>query len=309
MPLTLPPLNALRAFEAAARTGSYVAAAEELGVSGAAISQHIRKLEEFLGKDMFIRLNNRVVLTDAGHAIFAGTAGALQIISDATGELMLDHSRSQLVISSIESVAEKWLLPHLAAYSRANPGFRFDIRVEPDPVDFARHNIDLRLCYGAGHYPDQQVTPLAQDTVRPMSSPAYLARNPEVQSGGIAAIPAAHLLHPSWGASFGSHPTWRAWYLKAGFTPPSDKGGFQVGRSSLVIDMAREGLGVALAQQMLAATDLAAGHLVPLSEVTLDLGHPYCLAWPRSKARKKDLLAVANWLSAAAGGCLLSGIV
>ena len=111
MPLNLPPLNSLRAFEAAARTGSYVAAATELGVSPAAISQHIRKLEDYLGKQMFMRLNNRVVLTDAGHTIFAGTADALALISDTTGQLLFDRSKSRLVISSIESVAEKWLLP------------------------------------------------------------------------------------------------------------------------------------------------------------------------------------------------------
>src|SRR6185436_12553167 len=78
MPLSLPPLNALRAFEAAARTGSYVAAAEELGVSPAAVSQQVRNLEDFLGKQLFMRFNNRVSLTDAGQAIFVGASDALQ---------------------------------------------------------------------------------------------------------------------------------------------------------------------------------------------------------------------------------------
>ena len=95
MPLTLPPLNALRAFEAAARTGSYVAAAEELGVSAAAVSLQIRKLEDYLGKQMFTRKNNRVVLTDAGHAIRYGAAAALQMISDTTEQLVSDRSRLQ----------------------------------------------------------------------------------------------------------------------------------------------------------------------------------------------------------------------
>ena len=297
MPLTLPPLNALRAFEAAARTGSYVAAAEELGVSGAAISQHIRNLEEFLGRDMFMRLNNRVILTDAGHAVFAGTADALQVISDTTAELMADRSRSRLVISTIESVAEKWLLPRLAEYSRQHPGFRFDLRVEPDPVDFARHNIDFRLCYGANHYPEQQVTLLAQDSVQPMCSAAYLARHPDLLQSGMAAAPPDDFLHTSWGPSFGSNPSWRSWFQKAGLPVPPDTSGFQIGRSSLVLDMAREGLGIALAQRMLAASDLAAGQLVALSPVTINLGHPYCIAYPRSKARKRDLLAVTAWLT------------
>lgn len=308
MPLTLPPLNSLRAFEAAARTGSYVAAAEELGVSAAAISQHIRKLEDYLGKDMFMRLNNRVILTDAGHAIFAGTADALQTISDTTGELMSDRSRSRLVISTIESVAEKWLLPQLVDYARAQPGFRFDLRVEPDPVDFARHNIDLRVCYGSGHYPDQQVLHLAQDCVQPMCSPSYLKRNPQVRLHGMAAVPEQDLLHTSWGPSFGSNPTWRSWFQKAGLTPLSDTGGFQVGRSSLVLDAAREGLGVALAQRMMAASDLAEGRLIALSPISLALGHPYCLAYPRSKARKRELLAPTAWLGKAAETSDASGV-
>ena len=140
MPLTLPPLNSLRAFEAAARTGSFVAAAEELGVSAAAISQHIRKLEDYLGKDMFMRKNNRVILTDAGQAILSGIAEALHQISETTLDMTSDRPRSRLVISSIESVAEKWLLPRLVEYARAQPDFRFDLAVEPDPIDFARDN-------------------------------------------------------------------------------------------------------------------------------------------------------------------------
>ena len=182
MPLTLPPLNALRAFEAAARTGGFVSAADELGVTPAAISQHIRKLEDYFGKDLFLRRNNRVTLTDAGQAILSGTAGALQQISDITVDLITDRPRSRLVISCIESVAEKWLLPRLAAFSRSQPDFRFDLRVEADPVDFARHNIDLRLSYGLGAYADQRAQILLQDAVQPMCSPDYLSR---LGPGGI----------------------------------------------------------------------------------------------------------------------------
>lgn len=300
MPLTLPPLNSLRAFEAAARTGSYVAAADELGVSAAAISQHVRKLEDYFGKDLFVRLNNRVILTDAGHAVFAGTAGALQAISDTSRDLMSDRSRSRLVISVIESLAEKWLVPRLADFCRTRPGFRFDLRVEPDQVDFARHNIDLRIGYGLGAYPDHHAQPLAQDVVQPMCSPAYLAANPALHRMGLEAVPEGDFLHTSWGPSFGSNPTWRNWFKTAGLRVPPDSGGFQVGRSGLVLDLAREGLGVALAQRMLAARDLAEGRLVALSDVTLPLGHPYCLAWPQGKAGKRDVVALVGWLTGTA---------
>ena len=299
MPLTLPPLNSLRAFEAAARTGSFVAAAEELGVSPAAISQHIRKLEDYLGKDMFMRMNNRVILTDAGQAILLGTAEALQQISETTLDMTSDRSRSRLVISAIESVAEKWLLPRLVDYARAQPDFRFDLRVEPDPIDFARHNVDLRLCYGTGHYPDHHTQVLVRDAVQPMYSPDYLARHPEVAQSGMAAVPGSDLLTTNWGPSFGSNPSWSSWFQKAGLEMP-EPGGFQVGRSSLALDLAREGLGVALAQRMLGAADLAEGRLIAPSPITIDLGHPYCLVHPHSKARKRSLLAVLGWLTKSA---------
>ncbi len=296
MPLTLPPLNALRAFEAAARTGSYVAAAEELGVSPAAISQQIRKLEDYLGKQMFMRLNNRVVLTDAGHAIRDGTAAALQMISDQTEALVSDRSKSRLVISTVESVAEKWLLSRLAAYCRLSPDFRFDLRVEPDPADFARHNIDLRIGYDPGLYPEHTTVLLQQDVVLPLCSPAYLDRNPDARKG-IEAVPEEDLIHTSWGENFGSHPSWHGWFLKAGLKPRVEGKGFRVGRSALVLDLARQGLGVALGQRMLAEEDMAAGRLVPLSDISLALGHPYCLAYPRAKGRKRHVLALAAWLS------------
>lgn len=298
MPLTLPPLNALRAFEAAARTGSYVAAAKELDVSAAAISQQIRKLEDFLGKKMFMRMNNRVVLTDAGHAIRDGTAAALQMISDSTEQLVSDRSRSRLVISTIDSVADKWLITRLAAYSRDHADFRFYLRVEPDPADFSRHNIDLRLGYDPGQYPEHSIVLLEQDVVLPLCSPAYLARNPAAGTVGMAAVPEDDLLHTSWGESFGSHPTWHSWFVKAKLKPPSDTKGFQVGRSSLVLDLAREGLGVALGQRMMALDDIGSGRLVALSEITIALGYPYCLAYPRAKSRKRHLVALASWLAA-----------
>ena len=306
MPLTLPPLNALRAFEAAARTGSYVAAAEELGVSGAAVSQQIRKLEDYLGKKMFVRLNNRVVLTDAGHAILDGTATGLQMISEATEQLISDRSKSRLVISSIESVAEKWLVPRLVDYFQAHPDFHFDLRVEPDPVDFARHNIDLRIAYDPSRYPDHAIVPLGHDVVLPLCSPSYLDRNPEVRRIGMAAVPGDDLLHTSWGPSFASRPTWRDWFVKAKLNPPSVTKGFQVDNSGLALDLASRGFGVVLGQQMIAESAIATGQLVALSDITLGLGHAYCLAYPRAKSRKRHLVALVKLLVGSSAAASIS---
>jgi LysR family glycine cleavage system transcriptional activator len=296
MALSLPPLNALRAFEAAVRTGSYVAAAAELGVSPAAISQQIRKLEDHLGKDLFTRLNNRVVLTDAGQALAGGAAAGLQMIADAAGQLAADRSRARLGISCIESVAEKWLLPRLAAYARQHPDLRFDLRVEGDPVDFSRHAIDLRLGYDGAHYPGQQVVALARDVVVPLCSPDFRAR----RGDDMAALASEDLLHTDWGPTFGSHPSWPLWFAQAGLPMPQGRRGFAAGASALVLDLARQGLGVALGQRMLARDDLAAGSLVALSEVSLPLGHAYCLAFPPAKAQKRHLAGLVDWLSTGA---------
>lgn len=297
MSLPLPPLNALRAFEAAARAGSYVAAAEELGVSPAAVSQQVRNLEEFLGKKLFMRFNNRVVLTDAGQAVYAGASECLQAISTLTEQIMSGHARSRLVISVITSVAERWLESRLAAFARQHPSLRIDLRVEPDPVDFARQNIDLRICYGANLYTEMTVILLKQDEVLPLCSPLYLERNVDAKGLGMNAVPHDDLIHTNWGPMFFSHPTWKAWYAKAGLNRPDDSKGYQIGTSGLVLDMARDGVGVALGQRMMAAGDLAAGRLVPLSDVTITLGHPYCIVHPHSKSRKAGLQALIEWLA------------
>lgn len=297
MPLSLPPLNALRAFEAAARTGSYVAAAEELGVSPAAVSQQVRNLEEFLGKQLFMRFNNRVALTDAGQAIFAGASDALQSISALTEQVTSGGARSRLVISVITSVAERWLESRLAAFALKEKALRFELRVEGDPVDFARHNIDLRICYGTNLYPEMTTIRLLQDEVLPLCSPGYLERNPKARETGMESVPDEDLVHTSWGPSFVSHPTWHAWFAKSGVDRPNDSKGYQIGTSGLALDLARDGVGVTLGQRMMASHDLAAGRLVPLSDIAIELGHPYSLVHPRSKARKAGLQALIDWLT------------
>jgi LysR family glycine cleavage system transcriptional activator len=297
MPLSLPPLNALRAFEAAARTGSYVAAAEELGVSPAAVSQQVRNLEEFLGKQLFMRFNNRVSLTDAGQVVFAGAADALQSISALTEQVTSGATRSRLIVSVITSVAERWLEPRLAAFALHEKTLRIELRVEGDPVDFARHNIDLRICYGTNLYPEMNTIRLFQDEVLPLCSPTYLERNQGAKVHGMDGVPDDDLIHTSWGPSFVSHPTWHAWFAKSGIVRPNDRKGYQVGMSSLALDLARDGVGVALGQKEMAGADLAAGRLVPLSSIAIELGHPYCLVHPRSKARKTGLQSLIDWLT------------
>ncbi|WP_158970380.1 LysR substrate-binding domain-containing protein [Chachezhania sediminis] len=297
MSLTLPPLNALRAFEAAARTGSYVAAAAELGVSAAAVSQQVRNLEGFLDKRLFSRLNNRVVLTDAGHAIFAGATEALQSISDLTEQTLSGSARNRLVISTLPSVAGRWLSPRLTAFVRRHPDTRFALRIEDDPVDFSAAGIDLRICYGTNLYPDLVTRRLIADEVLPMCSPSYLARNPAAAGPGLSGVPDDDLIHTDWGPGFGSHPSWEAWFDRNGIDRSARGKGFSVGMSRLSLDMARDGLGVALGQRMMAEDDLLTGRLVALSGIAIPMGHPYSLVHPKSRERRAHLADLIDWLT------------
>ncbi|XDA97417.1 LysR substrate-binding domain-containing protein [Sulfitobacter sp. LCG007] len=292
----LPPLNALRAFEAAARTGSYVAAAREIGVTPAAVSQQVRNLERFLDKRLFTRLNNRVVLTDAGQAVFGGTTEALQTIAAVTERTLTGAKRPRLVISVLPSVAGLWLVPRLAAFVRREPRFRFALRVEDDPVDFDRSDIDLRLCYGSGLYPGLKTIALCADEVLPLCSPGYLARNPSAGGSGLAGIPDEDLIETDWGPGFGSLPSWDDWFDCAHMPRRDRRRGFVVGMSGLALDFAREGLGVALGQRMMARADLEAGRLVALSSVSLPLGHAYSLVIPPGRERKAGLAGLTKWL-------------
>lgn len=292
----LPPLNALRAFKSAARTGSYVTAAAELGVSAAAVSQQVRNLEEFLGKQLFTRFNNRIMLTDAGHAIFAGATEALQAITAVTRQAMTGAARQRLVISALPSVANRWLAPRLSRFAAENRDFRFELRIEDDPVDFARHDIDLRICYGTNLYPESRSVHLRRDEALPLCSPGYLLRNPAARQPLLAGVPDDDLIHTDWGPSFGSHPSWEAWFAKSALNRPDAGGGFRSGMSGLSLDLARDGVGVALGQRMLAADDIAAGRLVVLCDLAIELGHPYSLVHPLSRARKTGLQQLMDWL-------------
>ena len=299
MSLPLPPLNALRAFEAAARAGSYVAAAEELDVSPAAVSQQVRNLEDFLGRKLFMRFNNRVVLTDAGQAVFAGATVALQSISALSEQVKSGWSKSRLVISVLPSIAQRWVEPKLAAFLLAEPAVRIDVRVEDDPADFARHNIDLRMCYGSNLYPDMTSMKLHHDDVLPLCSPAYLLRNREA-THGMTQVPDDDLIHTNWGPSFVSHPTWQAWFGAAGIARPDEAKGYRVGLSSLALDLARDGVGVALGQRLMGSDDIRDGQLVALDQRAIQLGHPYGLVHPPSKINKPGLRSLIDWLVQAA---------
>jgi len=297
MELKLPPLNALKVFEVAARTGSYVAAAKELHVSAAAVSQQVRNLEQYFDKKLFVRYNNRIVLTDAGRTIYTNSAPALQNLSQVTQQVLEGSARARLVISVLPSLAQCWLAPRLKSFCHLRPGVGIETRIENDPVDFVRDGIDLRICYGAYLYPDFKVTELFHDAVAPICSTKF-AHQHDLNEANLAQLPDDLFLHTSWGPSFASLPSWKDWFAKAGIQRAPDIAlGHQIGMSSVALEYARVGMGVLLGQCQLAAQDILENRLVLLSEQPLTLDHAYSAVYPHSRIRDSSLHQLLDTLT------------
>jgi LysR family glycine cleavage system transcriptional activator len=279
----LPPLNSLRAFEAAARFKSFVLAGEELGVSSAAVSLQVKNLEENLGKKLFLRQGNRILLTDAGNGLYPKIGNALDEISEAAQTLRrVRHSR-QLVISVVESFAELWLMPRLAQFA-PDKSVTLDIRVQNDPIDFAKDAVDLRLTYESAYYPGYQQHELFTDVVIPVCSPRFwdAYNDPD---GELTNVPHDKLIHVNWGPAYSSSPGWTAWFKRAGTLQPElGAPNLIISHLSLAVDAARAGLGVVLAPHRLVEQDINARRLIAASRITVEMGRPYVCIFPDARA-------------------------
>ena len=285
----LPPLNSVKAFEAAARLGSFVLASAELGVTSVAVSLQVRNLEFYLGKQLFTRKGNRLALTDAGQSVYPQTARALGDLAAMTWRIQEREMRALLVVSVPFSLADIWLAPKLAQFFEIFPHMAIDIRVEDDPVDMVRQGIDLRVSYGDYHYPDLNITRLFHDEVVPVCTPEFNFKHGN-SAIDLTTIHESSFIHTNWGENYASHPTWGEWFQKCGIQrKPEASSGRRVGLSSLAISTARMGLGIALGQKEMARSDLESGRLIALSPVTIALGYPYCAFVPKSKTHRKDI--------------------
>ena len=291
----LPPLNGLRAFEAAARCGSFVLAGQELGVSSAAVSLQVKSLEEHLGKKLFLRNGNRISLTDAGEEIYPTLARAFREITE-TAQIMRNNKRArQLVISVLPSLSELWLLPKITKF-KAQTGVSLDIRVEADPIDFARDAVDIRFTYGSKFYSDFKEVKLFSDVAIPVCAPSLWEQFSDTD-GTLENIPDAMLIHNKWGPSYSSEPRWTDWRLKAQskmveFSDP----GFIISDTSLAISLARQGAGICLVPSRLVATELTSEVLMSPSYISLPMKKDYVCIFPNARAEYPVLQVFLEFL-------------
>lgn len=286
------PLNALRAFEAAARTGSFTAAARELGVSSPAVSQQVKHLEAFWQQALFIRQGNRLSLTDAGQSAYPHLAQAMGNLSALSDRMQSGRTRkARLVLSAPQSVAETWLAAKLAPMTGGEDYDPVDVRVDDDPVDLVQDRIDMRIFFGHDLYGDYRVDTLFADRLIACASPDFAARF----GGSIRDVPDRYLIHTDWGRGFASSPDWEA-ALQEQRAVRRDLS-MTVRSSSTALNFCRHGFGVALVPAEMAADDIAAGRVVSMDVRPVELSRNYRIAYPKRLQIHPVVLRILRALS------------
>ncbi len=288
MPRRLPPLNALRAFEAAARHLSFTRAAEELHVTQAAISHQVKALEEHLGRKLFRRLNRALLLTDDGQAYLPSVSRAFTLLNDATDNLLTKQAPGPLTVSALPSFAARWLVPRLGRFRQIRPDI--DLRIDPsaDLSDFAGGDVDVGIRYGRGKYPGMRADWLMTEDIFPVCSPSLLEGPHPLHDP--ADLEHQVLLHDD------GHGDWRTWLLAAGADRVDPTRGPIFTDSSMLIQAAMAAQGVALARGVLAADELAAGRLVRPFTLSLPTEYAYYLVCPVNTAEHPKIAAFRDWL-------------
>jgi LysR family glycine cleavage system transcriptional activator len=291
------PLNALRAFEAAARHLSFSRAADELGVTHSAVSHHVKALEERLGIALFKRLNRAVRLTDAGHMLLPVLSESFDHIAESLDGLTGGGGRRALTVTLTPSFASKWLVPRLGRFRALHP--EIDVRLAPslDFADLTREGYDVAVRCGDGHWPGNRVDPLLAITMTPVC-------RPETVEDGLktpADLARYTLIHADIGGEAHIGTEWRMWLDEFGIGDGGDLDrGISLPDPAMALQAAVDGLGVAMGYDLLAASDLAAGRLVaPFGD---GLRHPlaYYVVSPSGTANNPNITAFRDWISSEA---------
>lgn len=294
----LPSLNALRAFEAASRHMSISLAADELCVTPAAISHQIRQLEDHFGLSLFERSGRGLMLTDAGQAGLKDLREGFERLCAAMDAVDQLGETGVLSISAAPSFALKWLLPRLDSFTRAHPAIDVRVVAAAELTDFTRDRVDMAIRFGAGHYPDLVSERLLDERLIVVCAPELQRRLlPFRRPEELARVT---LLHDDGPETDRSCPDWERWLREAGIEDVDAARGPRFNQSSLVIEAAALGRGVALAKATLAEGELASGRLVPLFGYSQPLDFGYHVVATRAKMNLPKVAQFCTWLGAEA---------
>lgn len=279
------PMTALRAFEAAGRTGSFRAAGEELAISPSAVSHAIRKLEDVMGAALFDREGRSVRLTPGGEALFRSVSDAFDGIRHGI-ELVGSRSQGLLRVHCAPSMATQWLMPRLRRLLQANPGIEVRLSADTAYPRFQNDEFDLDISYGLPRQEGLVVIPLGDERVTPVCAPDLAAR--------IAAP--ADLFELELIESEHKRVRWNMWFEANGLAPPPPRGN-RFDRSFMAIAAAADGLGVALESTRLAEREIADGRLVaPLLGKAKDVSYSgHFLVLPRRALQRRAVRLFVDW--------------
>jgi LysR family glycine cleavage system transcriptional activator len=287
-------LNALRAFEAAARLSSFVSAAAELNVTPSAISQHIKAFEDYLGMKLFVRSKSGVALTPAAREAYPDIRDGLESLGAGLARLKSPGADRIVTMTIPPSFGAKWLLPRIDSFREIYP--ELDIRLDTTNrlVDFHAEQIDIGVRYGRGHYPGMKCERLLDEEVFPVCSPRLLP--PKKARLELRHLGSMTLIHDTTIDFEPSFPTWRAWLSARELSNVDFSRGIQVNSSVLAIQAAIDGQGVALGRSVIVDGDIRAGRLVKPFDVVDESGCAYFVIYPRQSPVPPKVTAVRDWL-------------
>jgi LysR family transcriptional regulator, glycine cleavage system transcriptional activator len=283
----LPPLNALKAFEAAARLESFSQAADELRVTHGAISRHVQLLEEWLGTSMFRRVNRGVILTDAGRTYLAEIGAALDRIAVATAQM--EHGRVRLLqISASATLTLRWLIPRLSSFQLENPGVEVRLTTSNEPVSAIDPAYDLVIRRGVSAVNGYASIFFLSEYRIAVCSPKYLAQKPLHRPNDLRQTT---LLHSA------SRPTaWTEWLAAAAIPDTQPEHSLVFEHNYQALQAALDGLGVAIASSALIADEVAIERLaIPFAEPKLP-GEGYYAYVAEGKIHDREAAAFCDWL-------------
>jgi LysR family glycine cleavage system transcriptional activator len=284
----LPQLNALKAFEAAARHESFTRAAAELCVTQGAVSHQVKALEAELGIKLFNRERQRLVITGAGRDYLAVVRDALDRIAVGTERLVQRQRSGVLTVTASPDFAAKWLVHRLGRFAEVHPDIDLRISATMHHVDFASEDVDLAVRHGDGNWPGHDVMRLSDEQLFAVCSPKLLAgRNRLVKPADVLKFPLLHL---------DDRKAWSTWLEAAGVVHPEPSQGPVLNRASMILDAAVDGQGIALGRTTLAAWDLISGRLVrPFADV-LRLSRTYWIVCPKATSTLPKITIFRDWL-------------
>jgi LysR family glycine cleavage system transcriptional activator len=284
----LPPLSALRAFEAAARHGSFKRAASELAVTPTAISHQIRSLEEFTGLALFKRDIRKVALTEAGAQLYPVLRDGFDAFEKTLDGLVKGAVRAQVTISATNAFTANWLVPRMHRFHELHPQIDLHLHASDEVVDLVDDRVDVAIRYGRAPYANVSAEIMFADRFAPVV-------HPDLGVTTSADLNAVTLIHFQWKKAHPLNPTWERWFAEAKLPPPSSAGQLRFSEEGHAIQAAVAGQGIALLSLPLVEREIAAGRLVQPFGPTI-ASHTYHLLMRDDRSAHPRVTAVADWL-------------